>query len=66
MESVSLKNKVALVTGAVGTIGMAITKVLLEDGLKVAILDLNGEQLKTLTDDLNGEVYPLAVDIGSY
>lgn len=66
MELISLKNKVALVTGAAGTIGKAITKALLQDGLNVVMVDLNEDQLRTLADNLDGEVYPLVVDIGNY
>ena len=39
-----LQGKVALVTGAAGTMGLAATRVLLEDGCKVAMVDFNRER----------------------
>lgn len=66
MKMESLKGKVALVTGAAGVLGLATTKALLEDGLKVAMVDLYAEKLKVLADDLNGEVYPITIDISDY
>ena len=37
----SLEGKVAVVTGAAGTMGLAATRVLLSDGCKVAMVDAN-------------------------
>ena len=39
-----LHGKVALVTGAAGTMGLAVTRVLLADGCKVAMVDVNHER----------------------
>ena len=61
-----LRGKVALVTGAAGTLGQATTKALLADGLKVIMADLNQERLITLASEFDGEVYPLAVDISNF
>jgi 3-oxoacyl-[acyl-carrier protein] reductase len=66
MKWESLEGKVALVTGAAGVLGLATTQVLLKDGLKVAMVDLHEEKLKKLAGELEGEVYPVAVDISDY
>lgn len=53
-----LRGKVAVVTGAVGGIGKAITEILLHNGAKVAMLDLNttaGTGLKTTLDKEFGQ-----------
>jgi 3-oxoacyl-[acyl-carrier protein] reductase len=59
----NLKGKVALVTGAAGVLGLATCKALLDDGLKVVLVDLNEDCLQQLAADLPGEVYPITVDI---
>ena len=66
MQFQSLKGKVALVTGAAGVLGLATTKALLQDGLEVAMLDLHQDRLNALTAELDGPVYPVAVDISHY
>ena len=47
-----LQGKVALITGSAGAIGAGISEALLEEGCHVAISDLAGEKLDTLTGDL--------------
>lgn len=58
-----LRGKVALVTGAAGVLGLATTKALLADGLKVAMVDLDETRLKAAAAPLNGQVFPVAADI---
>ena len=58
-----LKDKVAVVTGAAGTMGRAAVKVLLEDGCKVAMVDLDQARLEALATDLGGNVMSFAFDI---
>ena len=41
-----MKDKVALITGAAGDIGMAICKRLVKDGVRLVITDWDGEELK--------------------
>lgn len=66
MQTDSLKGKVALVTGAAGVLGLATTKALLADGLRVAMLDLDQAQLQALATEFGEGVYPVAVDITDY
>ncbi|MHC4114035.1 MAG: SDR family oxidoreductase [Planctomycetota bacterium] len=47
-----LKDKVALITGAAGAIGYAVTQGLLENGCRVAVSDLPGKKLDEFTADL--------------
>jgi len=49
----TLKDKVALVTGAAGAIGYGICEVLLENGCTVVATDLPGEKLDSFAKDLD-------------
>lgn len=51
-KSPTLKDKVALITGAAGAIGYAVTQVLLENGCRVAVSDLPGQRFDGFTKDL--------------
>lgn len=51
-----LSGKVAMVTGGASGIGYSIVKRLLEEGLKVAVLDLNEERLNELEQEHKGNV----------
>ena len=55
--------KTALVTGAAGTLGLAISGALVEDGIRVAIADIDRKGLTNAAEKLGGETYPLAFDI---
>lgn len=61
----SLKGKVALVTGAAGTMGLAATKALLEDGCRVAMVDFNQERNVALAAELGANALPFSFDISS-
>nr|WP_319563735.1 SDR family NAD(P)-dependent oxidoreductase [uncultured Rhodoferax sp.] len=50
-----LKNHVAIVTGAVGTIGRGICKVLRSRGMKVVVADLNLTACNHLADELGAD-----------
>jgi glucose 1-dehydrogenase len=52
--SVSLENKVAIVTGAARGIGFAVAKRFVMDGAKVIIADVDDEAGETAADDLKG------------
>lgn len=56
---------VAVVTGAAGGLGVAITAALLAGGLPVVAVDLDAERLGLLADaSPPGQVYPLVSDVG--
>jgi 3-oxoacyl-[acyl-carrier protein] reductase len=59
-----LQGKVALVTGAAGTMGFATVKVLLEDGCRVAMVDVNAPANDARARELGDDVLPIAFDIG--
>jgi 3-oxoacyl-[acyl-carrier protein] reductase len=58
-----LKGKVALVTGAAGTMGLAAVKVLLEDGCKVALVDFNQQRNEALAGELGLNAAAFSFDI---
>jgi 3-oxoacyl-[acyl-carrier protein] reductase len=58
-----LKGKVALVTGAAGTMGLAATRVLLEDGCRVAMVDVNRERNEALASELGANAIAFSFDI---
>ncbi|MES2581818.1 MAG: SDR family NAD(P)-dependent oxidoreductase [Pseudomonadota bacterium] len=58
-----LQGKVALVTGSAGTMGLAATRVLLEDGCKVAMVDFNQERNEALARELGPNAMPFSFDI---
>ncbi len=58
-----LKDKVALVTGAAGTMGLAATRVLLEDGCKVAMVDFNQQRNEALAAELGPNAQAFSFDI---
>ena len=59
----SLAGRTAVVTGAAGTMGLAVVKGLLEDGAKVAMVDIDALRLDSLAHLLPGKVLPVACDI---
>lgn len=58
-----LKGKVALVTGAAGTMGLAAARVLLEDGCRVAMVDVNHERNQVLASELGADAMAFSFDI---
>ncbi|MCP4398630.1 MAG: SDR family oxidoreductase [bacterium] len=55
--------KIALVTGAAGALGKAIAKGLVEEGMKVVVADIAQKPLEAVSQELQGETYPIAFDI---
>jgi 3-oxoacyl-[acyl-carrier protein] reductase len=55
--------KVAVVTGAAGTIGLAVARMLLEEGAKVALVDVDAMRLDGLVRFLRGETTAIACDV---
>jgi len=58
-----LEDKVALVTGAAGTMGLAVVKALLEDGCKVAMVDVSDARNRALADELGPRAQAFSFDI---
>ncbi len=58
-----LRGIVALVTGAAGAIGSAISEELLKNGSQVALTDLPGQALDSLIDELKREYGPRVIGI---
>ena len=60
----TLAGKAAVVSGAAGNIGMAVVRALLEDGLQVALVDLDAMRLDSLVRFLRGNTLAVACDVG--
>jgi 3-oxoacyl-[acyl-carrier protein] reductase len=58
-----LQDKIALVTGAAGTMGLAATKFLLEDGCRVAMVDVNQARNEALAAELGANARAFSFDI---
>lgn len=50
-----LENKIAIITGGAGSIGMTTAKLFLEEGAKVLLVDLEEEPLKKAVKELGGK-----------
>ncbi|RMF29011.1 MAG: SDR family NAD(P)-dependent oxidoreductase, partial [Candidatus Nitrosothermus koennekii] len=62
-----LDNKVALITGATGSIGNSISRLFAKEGASLILLGRNQNKLKSLSTELtskyNIEVFPIRTDI---
>ena len=58
-----LAGKRALVTGAAGPLGYAISKILDQDGLRVVMADVNAERVNALATELGDAAIPLVLDV---
>jgi 3-oxoacyl-[acyl-carrier protein] reductase len=58
-----LQGKTAVVTGAAGTMGLATVRALLEDGARVALVDLDATRLDTVVRFLGGATIPVSCDV---
>jgi len=58
-----LQGKVALVTGAGGTMGRAVVSALVEDGCRVALVDIAAAAMQAQADELGARVVAFACDI---
>lgn len=56
-------NRNAIVTGAAGGIGRAITKALLESGRRVVLADRDGESLRQFAAEMGDNTFPIQLDI---
>ncbi len=59
------ENKIALVTGAAMGIGLAMVKRLVEEGAKVAALDIELDEMKQVYAGMEDSVYVLYCDVAS-
>jgi len=60
----ALEGKVALVTGAGGTMGRAVVRALLDDGCRVAMIDLHPASMDGLSLEHGETVFAVVCDIG--
>lgn len=58
-----LKGKTAVVTGAAGTMGLAVVRAMLEDGAQVALVDVDALRLDGMTRFLRGATLAVACDV---
>jgi len=63
MNSRPLEGKVALVTGAGGTMGRAVVRALVDDGCRVALVDIAEAAMQAQVRDLGDRVVAIACDI---
>lgn len=59
----TLSGKTAVVTGAAGTLGLAVVRGLLEDGAQVALVDVDAMRLDSLIRFLRGTVVAVPCDV---
>ncbi|WP_312934312.1 SDR family oxidoreductase [Pseudomonas sp.] len=58
-----LKDRVALISGAAGGIGLATARLLAEEGVKLVLTDLDQDKLNSAAKDLAGEPLLVAADM---
>lgn len=58
-----LKGKTAVVTGAAGTMGLAVVRALLEDGAQVALVDVDALRLDGMSRFLRGATLAVPCDV---
>ena len=59
----SLSGKTVVVTGAAGTMGMAVVRAMLEDGAQVALVDVDALRLDSIVRFLRGSSVAVACDV---
>lgn len=63
--SASLQGQVAIVTGAAQGLGYAIAKAYASAGMKLTLMDIDAEKLKSVANQLQTEVLGLPVDLSN-
>ncbi len=61
--TVSLSERVAVVTGAAGVMGLATARALLAEGMRVAMADVDAKRLEQEAAMLGGAAFPAAFDV---
>src|SRR5688572_12846351 len=61
----SLKDKTVVVTGAAGPMGMAVVRAMLEDGAKVALVDVDALRLDSVVRFLRGTTVGVPCDVSN-
>ena len=59
----TLTGKTVVVTGAAGTMGLAVVRTLLDDGAQVALVDVDALRLDSMIRFLRGQTVAVACDI---
>jgi 3-oxoacyl-[acyl-carrier protein] reductase len=59
----TLNGKTVVVTGAAGTLGLAVVRTMLEDGAQVALVDVDAMRLDSLIRFLRGTTLAVACDV---
>lgn len=57
------KKKIALITGAAGTMGSAVARFLNKDNIQVVLADINLEHVEKLAKEIGQRAYPIAFNI---
>jgi 3-oxoacyl-[acyl-carrier protein] reductase len=60
------RRKVAMVTGAAGVMGLAVAKAFLEDGVAVALTDLDGAKLTKIVQELGAGAHAVLLDVSDF
>ena len=64
METISVKSKVVVITGATGLLGKEFADVLAKEGASVVIADLKGEECRALAGELSEKHHVACLGIG--
>ncbi len=65
MSLKGLKDRVVIVTGGASGIGRATATRLVQEGAKVALVDIDGDAASAVAQELGSDVLPLAADVSS-
>ncbi len=65
-ERKSGTGKIALVTGAAGTMGGAVARGLISEGYRVVAADVRKEDVEQAARELGNDTYPIAFDVSDY
>ena len=65
MSAGGVSGRVALVTGAAGTMGTATAMRLAADGYRVALVDIAADRLSVLAKQIGNAAVPIAADLST-